>query len=168
MQVDGRRVARGLTGASVVALAALIVALFVAGAHKNAQITNLRRHGIPIEVTVSSCLGALGGSGSNAAGYRCTGTFVLNGKRYRHTIPGGALLSPGTKVQMVTVESDPGLIATVHQAQSEHTSWGPFVLPTVLLLVLTTLVAAVAVRSMRGRRKRQPPRTVSLSQRQPA
>ena len=69
------------------------------------------------------CLGVLGGSGSNAAGYSCRGTFVLDGQRYSDTIPGDTLLAPGTTVRLVTVESDPGLIATIQQVESDHTSW---------------------------------------------
>ena len=149
MEVDSRRVARGLIGVCVVAVAAVTVVLFAAAVHKNVQITTLRQHGVPIEVTVSRCLGELSGSGSNAAGYSCRGTFVLNGQRHSGTIPGNTLLAPGTTVRMVTVESDPGLIATIHQAETGHTSWGVFILPAVLLVILATLVAAIAVRSRR-------------------
>ncbi len=122
--------------------------------HKNDQITSLRQHGFPIEVTVSSCLGVLSGSGSNAAGYSCRGTFVLDGRRYSETIP-GSTLGPGTTLRLVTVKSDPGLIATVHQAESEHTSWGGFILPSVLLVILAALLGRIAVRSRRN------PETVS-------
>jgi hypothetical protein len=155
VEVDSRRTARGLVAACVVALAAVTVVLFAAAVHKNDQITSLRRHGVPIEVTVSRCLGVLSGSGSNAAGYSCRGTFVLHGQRYSATIPGNTLLAPGTTVRMVTVGSDPGLIATIHQAESEHTSRGVFILPAVFLVVLAALVAAIAVRSRRD------PETVS-------
>lgn len=152
MEADSRRVARGLVVACVVVLAVLTVVLFAAAVHRNGQITSLRRHGVPIEVTVSRCLGTLSGSGSNAAGYSCRGSFVLDGRRYSGTIPGHALLAPGTTVRMVTVKSDPGLIATVHQAESEHASWGVFILPAVLLFVLLSLLTAIAIRSRRHRR----------------
>jgi hypothetical protein len=158
VEVDSRRVARGLIGACVVALAAATVVLFAAAVHKNDQITNLRQHGVPIEVTVSRCLGVLSGSGSNAAGYSCRGTFVLDGRRHSETIPGNALLGPGTTLRLVTVKNDPALIATVHQAESEHTSRGVFILPSVLLVILAALVAAIAVRS-----RRQPATVSSLS-----
>jgi hypothetical protein len=168
VEVDGRRVARGLIGASVVALAAVTVVLFAAAAHKNAQITSLRRHGVPIEVTVSSCSGVLGGSGSNAAGYTCRGTFVLDGRRYRETIPGDTLLAPGTTVRMIADESDPALIATIHQVENDHTSWGVFILPIVLLVVLATLVVAFAVRSRTNRRASAPVGTQSTLHPKPA
>jgi hypothetical protein len=155
VEVDSGRVARGLLGACIVAVAAVTAVLFAAGVHRNAQITSLRQQGVPIEVTVTKCLGVLGGSGSNAAGYSCRGTFVLNGKRYTHTIPGDTLLAPGTTVRLVTVESAPGLIATINQAKSDRASWGVFILPTVLLVVLAVLVAAIVVR------RRRDPETVS-------
>jgi hypothetical protein len=150
VEVDSHRLARGLIGACVVALAAVTVLLFAAAVHENAQVASLRRHGVPVAVTVSRCRGVLSGSGSNAAGYSCRGTFALDGKRYSDTIPGDTLLAPGTTLRMVTVESDPGLIATIHQVEGERTSWGVFILPTVLLVVVATLVATIAVRSRRG------------------
>jgi hypothetical protein len=157
VEVDSRRVARGLTGAGVIALAAVTVALFAAAVHKNSQIKSLRQHAVPIEVTVTGCLGVLGGSGSNAAGYSCRGTFVLDGKSHAGTIPGSTLLAPGTTLRMVTVESHPGLIATIHQAESDHTSSAVFILPAVLLVILATLVvAAIAVRSRRDREAASP------------
>jgi hypothetical protein len=149
VEVDARRAARGLMGAGVVLLAAVTITLFAAGVHKNAQITSLRQNGVLIEVTVTKCLGALGGSGSNAAGYSCRGTFILNGKRYTHTIPGDTLLAPGTAVGLVTVKSDPGLIATTNQVESDHTSWRVFTLPIVLLVVLAAFIVAILVRSRR-------------------
>jgi hypothetical protein len=147
--VDSRRVALGLLAAGVVALAAATVVLFAAAVHKNDQITSLRQHGIPVEVTVTRCLGILGGSGSNAAGYSCRGAFALDGHRHLVTIPGQELLAPGATVQLVTVKSDPGLVATIQQVETERTSWVGFILPTVLLVVLAILVAATALRSRR-------------------
>ncbi len=52
---------------------------------------------------------------------------------------------------MVTAKSDPGLLETFHQVESEHATWRVFILPTVLLVVLTALVAAIAVRRRRDR-----------------
>jgi hypothetical protein len=150
---DSRRVARGLSVASVVALAGATAVLFSAGVNKNAQITSLHEHGVPIEVTVSGCLGALSGSGSNAAGFSCRGTYTLDGQRYSGRIPGNTLLAPGTTVRMVTLEGHPGLIATIHEAQSERPSSGVFILPAVLLSILAILVAAIAVRGRTNRRR---------------
>jgi hypothetical protein len=151
VEVDGHRVARGLGGACVVALVALAAVLFGAGAHKNAQITSLRHHGVPVEVTVTKCVGLLGGSGSNSAGHTCRGSFVLDERRYSVTIPGSTLRAPGTKVRVVAAENDPGLIATVHQLENEHTSWKVFVLPTVLLVMLAAFLGLFATLRRRDR-----------------
>ena len=108
VDVDVRRAGRVLVGAVLGALAVLAVVLFVAGAQKNAQITSLRSHGVPVTVTVTGCTGLLGGSGSNAAGYACRGTFSVAGHRYDEAIPGDTLYPPGTPLAAVTVPGDPG------------------------------------------------------------
>ena len=69
-------------------LAVLVVVFTVAGVHKNSQINRLRHDGVPVTVTVTNCLGLMGGSGSNAAGYSCTGTFTIDGTRYTESLPG--------------------------------------------------------------------------------
>jgi hypothetical protein len=94
-------------------------------------------------------LGSLGGSGSNAAGYTCLGRFVLDGHRHLVTIPGQSLLAPGSTVRLVTVRSNPRLVASIDQMKTEHTTWVGFILPTVLLVVLAALVAAIGLRSRR-------------------
>ena len=124
----------------------MIVILFVAGANKNGEITKLKNEGVVVTVTVRECTGQLGGSGSNAAAYRCVGTFTLGGRWHSDTIPGGTFRPSGSTVRLVTTKGDPGLIATVEQVQSEHTSWRVFALPSMLLVGLIAVVAIVAVR----------------------
>jgi len=146
VEVDSRRVVAALGYASVVALAAVVVTLFAVGAHANAQIGALRLHGVRVEVKVSKCVGLLGGSGSNGAGYSCSGTFALDGRSYGVRIPGNILRPPGSTVNLVAAEDDPGLVATVQQLKTEHASWKEFVLPSALLAVLGALVTVLAVR----------------------
>lgn len=114
------------------ALAASTIALFVAGAHRNAQVARLRQDGVPVQVTVTSCLGQLGGSGSNAAGYTCSGSFVLDGRRYDETIPGLTLRPVGTTFRALAVPGDPALMAPVSQVAVERPSDKVYVLPAVL------------------------------------
>lgn len=149
VEVDPRLAARVVVALCVVALAVVAVFLSVAGVDKNAEITGLRQQGTPVEVTVTRCFGLLGGSGSNGAGNRCIGTFVLDGTLYHGTIPGNALWAPGTTIRLVTIKSDPGLLASDHQLASEHASWRVFILPTVLVVVATALVIAIIVRRQR-------------------
>ncbi len=152
-EIDDRRVRVVLTITCTGALAVLAASLFVAGARKNAQITGLHRHGVPVVVTVTSCMGLLGGSGSNAAGYTCRGSFALHGHRYLDTIPGSRERPPGTTLHAVTLGSDPGLLTTTSQLASDRASAGVFLLPTVLVLVLVVAV----VLALRHSRRRSPP-----------
>jgi hypothetical protein len=146
VEVDGRLVGRILAGILLVSLAVMVAVMFVAGAQKNAQIDGLRQHGVAVEVTVTRCMGLLGGSGSNAAGYVCSGTFTLDGRRFHGTIPGNTIRDPGTQVRAVTIASDPGLLSTVSGVKTEHASWRVFVLPSALLVVLALLVGAFVLR----------------------
>jgi len=100
---------------------------------------------------VSKCRGLLGGSGSSAAGFSCSGTFVLDGHSYGVTIPGNILRAPGTTVRLIAAEGDPGLVATARQLKTEHASWKVFVLPSALLAVLAALVTALVVRRRKSR-----------------
>jgi hypothetical protein len=154
VDVDSRQVVRAAVGLCLVALAVVVVVLLVAGANKNAQINRLRQHGVPVEVTVTTCLGQLGGSGSNAAGYQCRGSFTIDGRHYNQIIPGSALLPLGTTVRGVIDPSDPALISTVAEVDSERASWRVFLLPIALAVVLALLVVAVVIRMGRSRRTR--------------
>jgi hypothetical protein len=144
--VDARVVGRVVLGVCVVGLAVLAVVLFVAGAHKNAQINGLKQHGVPVTDTVSACSGLLGGSGSNAAGYRCWGTFTIDGHSYSEDIPGNVLRAPGSKIQVIADPEVPGLMTTPSVLAGEHASSGVFILPAVLVAILVVLVGALALR----------------------
>ena len=152
VDVDVRRVGRVLAGLCLLALAVLVFVLFIAGAQKNAQITRLHQHGVAVEVTVSSCIGLMGGSGSNIAGYSCRGTFTAGGHLYNDAIPGNTLYRPGARLAAITASGDPGLLSTPRALAAEHASWRVFILPTILLVVLVLLVAAVVLRRRRSLR----------------
>jgi hypothetical protein len=143
VNADARRVGIVVVALCLVALAAVTVGLFVAGASKNSQITSLRSHGVPVEVTVTKCLGLLGGSGSNGAGYACRGTFTVDGHRYNEAIPGDTFLPPGAAVHGVIVPGNPPLFSTAGAVATERASWKVFILPTVLLIVLLLLVGII-------------------------
>jgi hypothetical protein len=146
---DSRRILRAVGAAGLVVMVVLVTVLFVSGVRKNAQIDALRQRGVPVAFTVSGCTGLLGGSGSNAAGYTCRGTFVLDGRRYRERIPGDTLYRPGTTLSAVTVPGDPALLATTTALASERASARVFILPTVLLVATTATAGAVVVRTRR-------------------
>jgi hypothetical protein len=144
--VDARVVGGVVVATLLVGLAVASVALFIVGAHRNAQITGLQQHGVPVEDTVSACTGLLGGSGSNPVGYRCWGSFSVDGRRYAEDIPGTALRASGSKIQAIADPDDPGLVSTPSVLASEHASDGVFILPTVLLAVLVGTVVVLLLR----------------------
>ena len=135
----------------LLAMAASAIALFVAGVDKNAQITELHSRGIAVEVRIIGCVGQLGGSGSNAAGYACTGSYVVDGRRYVASIPGDTLREPGTSVRAVSVASDPQLISTAAIVAGERASSRVFIAP----IVLSALVALALFGFALGRARRR-------------
>lgn len=143
VEADLRRVGRVAVALCLVALAVVVVVFYVAGSSKNERIDELRAHGVPVTITVTGCLGLLGGSGSNGAGYACNGTYEFGGTRYGEGIPGNVLLEPGTKLAGVVVPGDPHLATTAAALAGEHASWRVFILPTTLLVVLLALGATV-------------------------
>lgn len=123
------------------------------GAHQNAQITALKTDGVQVVETVSSCLGQLGGSGSNAAGYSCTGTLTLHGRLYHDPVPGNSLYAPGTKIRIVVDSADPGLVSSVSSVKNEDASPDVFILPSTLLAVLLAIGALIGLRFRSSRRQ---------------
>jgi hypothetical protein len=151
VDVDPRRAGRAVLAVCLAALAVVAVVLVVAGAEKNDQDTDLHAHGVPVAVTVTGCTGLLGGSGSNAAGYACKGTYVLDGHRYEQSIPGTAILRPGAVVRGVIAPDDPYLLSTPGMLAGQTASWKVFIAPAVLFLVL--VLASVALLLRRRRRR---------------
>ncbi len=147
VEVDVRRVTRVAVGVALVGLAVAAVVLLVAGYQKNSQIDSLRAHGVPVELTVTHCLGLMGGSGSNLAGYDCSGTYTVGGHVFTEDIPGNTLHAPGTTVRGLIVPGDPALFSTPATVDSEHASWTVYLVPAVLLALLAVLLALVAVRT---------------------
>ena len=152
VDVDFRRVGRVIVVGCLAGLTVLVVILFVAAFHNNQQKTELRTQGVPVVVTVTGCQGLLGGSGSNAVGYTCRGSFTLDGRRYNEVLPGSTFHAPGAQIRALAVPSDPGLVAPVAAAEADQASDGVYVLPSVLLVVLVALVIGLLViRRRRGR-----------------
>jgi hypothetical protein len=146
VDVDIRRTGRVVVGICLVTLVVLAVVFLVAGLHTNGQINRLRHEGVPVRVTVTHCSGLIGGTGSQNAGYVCTGTYVVNGTRYLQTIPGTKLFyAIGSTFQGVVVPSDPKLLSTPAQVAAQHASASVFVLPAVLILLAAAWVAALLV-----------------------
>jgi hypothetical protein len=155
VDVDVRRAGQAVLGVCMAALAITFVILLVAGIQKNDQITSLRQHGIPVRITVSGCVGLMGGSGSNLAGYACSGTYTVNGHQYHEDIPGTDLHLPGSTMPGVTVPGDPRLLSTPATVAGEHASWRVFIAPGIILAALA-LLTGVVIRSRRHRGVSEP------------
>ncbi|MHB8340895.1 MAG: hypothetical protein ACYDB7_06930, partial [Mycobacteriales bacterium] len=110
---DARRVRTVLLGLGVAGLALLVIALYVAGAHRNAQVAGLRRNGIVVEASLSHCFGLMGGSGSNLVGYQCRATYPVDGRRYSAAVTGSSPLPPGPTMRVVADRADPQLLSTL-------------------------------------------------------
>jgi hypothetical protein len=142
----------------LVTLAVTAIVLAAAGIHSNDQINRLHTQGQPVTVTVTGCMGLLGGSGSNAAGYSCRGTYQLAGRVYREPLPGSTFYRPGTKVASIAVPGDPALVSPVGIVNSQQVSNGVFVVPVVLGVIVLALIAVLLLRSRPRRRASTSPR----------
>ena len=146
VNVDPRRARQVVVTVCLVALAVTGLVLLIAGIQNNSQINSLRHDGVPVTVTVDRCLGLMGGTGQNSAGYSCTGTYSLGGTQYRQAIPGIAFHAPGSTVQGIAVQDDPKLLTTPDQLARQHASWIPFIIPGLLLLIVIVALAVLLVR----------------------
>lgn len=133
------------------ALAVVAVVLLVAGVKKNDQVSSLHDHGIPVSVTVTGCMGLLGGSGSNPAGYACKGTYTFDGRHYVRSIPGTALRHPGTVIDGVIVADDPGLLSTPGAVAGQRSSDSVYIAPAILFVAFLAILGWVLFAYRRGR-----------------
>jgi hypothetical protein len=151
VSVDGRRVGQVAVGTVLVTLLVLTIVFTVVGIHTNQQNDRLHNDGVPVTFTVAGCLGLLGGSGSNAAGYSCHGTYTLDDKTYSELLPGDSFHRPGSTVAAIAVPGDPALVSPASIVATEHSSASVFVLPIICFVVLLALGALV----LRLRRRRR-------------
>jgi hypothetical protein len=151
VQVDGKRVGQVAIGIVLATLAILAVVFTVVGLHTNQQDDRLHNDGVPVTFTVTGCMGLLGGSGSNAAGYSCRGTYTLDSHTYSEPLPGFTFHQPGSTVAAVAVPGDPALVSPASIVATEHSSAAAYVLPVILWFLLLLLVVLLLV--LRQRRK---------------
>ncbi len=151
VRADGRRVGRIAVFALVAVVVATAVVLAVAGSQKNAQISALRRNGVPVEVTVTACRGQLGGSGSNPVGYSCVGSYRFGGRTYSESIPGGSLLPPGRVIRGIVTPGDPALFSTPAMLAAERPSWRVYLAPVLLVGAALAMVGGIVLRVRRTR-----------------
>jgi hypothetical protein len=149
VQFDARRLLQIFLGVALSTLAVLVVVFTIAGVHSNDQIDRLHSQGQRVTVTVTGCLGLLGGSGSNAAGYSCRGAYTLGGHSHVEPLPGSTFYRPGTRIPALAVPDDPALVSPLAVVNAQQSSASVFILPAVLAAVLIALVALIVWRLRR-------------------
>ncbi len=150
VSVDSRKAVRVLVVLGLVTLGVLAIVFFIGGAHRNAQVTRLKQHGVPVVMTVTDCIGVASGSGSTPASFTCRGNFVLSGHRYNEIIGGTTALFPsGAEIKAVTVPGDPALIATASSVARERSSSSVYIVPIVLTVLFVVSLLAVVIRLRR-------------------
>lgn len=139
----GRRLWSVIAVLGLFAFAIALVVSFISATNDNARISRMRDHGIPVVVTVRTCIGNLGGSGSNAANYTCAGIYVVRATTYHEVI--GAMstfAAPGTRVHAVADPSRPSTVELAPAVASSAPSSGAYVVPGLLALAFLVLLAA--------------------------
>ena len=138
---------------SLVGLALLALVLTVGVIRNDAQQTRLRHGGIPVTVTVVGCLGQLGGSGTNAAGYTCTGSYSVDWTRYQVPIGGvTTFYATGSKLDGVVDPNEHSSVYTASSVAKMHASWTQWIGPVLLGVAFLVLLVLVLVRSRRATR----------------
>lgn len=134
----------------LVLVAVAILVSFLSVRNDNARLERMRANGIPVTVTVLNCVGNIGGSGSNAAGYTCHGRYRLDGTTYHEII--GAMTTFWTSGSEVKGVVDPSQHSTVMQAsalESRRTSPKSYLVDE----LLTAVFLALAVAFLRSTRR---------------
>jgi cobalamin biosynthesis Mg chelatase CobN len=165
--VDTRGLFRVLLGCVIVALAAFVVVLTIAAAHQNSRIHNLQHRGVPVDVTVTRCLGILSGTGVTVTSFQCSGSYVLAGRSYNAVIGGSSTNhAAGDVVKAIADPKHPTSLSTPSSLANSHSSWRPFIGAGILFLVLVLLIAAAVWWSRRKSAQRpsvDAPMTISTT-----
>jgi hypothetical protein len=139
--VDTRWLFRILAGLAIVVLAALVAVVTIQAADKNSRTDNLRHRGVPVDVTVTDCLGVLSGTGVTVAYFQCSGSFVLDGHSY-HAVIGGSSVNhhAGDVVQAVADPKHPTSVSLASSLVNARSSWRAFIGPAILFVLFVLLV----------------------------
>jgi hypothetical protein len=153
VQLDARRVVRVAVTLCLIGLAVLVVVLSLAAVHENARSSTLLRRGVPVEVTVTGCIGLASGTGITVYAYTCRGTFVLDGRSYNDVIGGlSDAHTAGDKVRGVTDPRSPNTLSSAAAVARTQTPWRAFIAPAIVLLLLVVSAALIAWRYRRTQR----------------
>jgi hypothetical protein len=155
--VDPRRLFRVVVGLAIAVVAVLVVVLAIQAVHKNSRIDGLQRRGVPVDVTVTNCLGILSGTGITVTSFQCSGSFTLAGRSYNALIAGSsANHQAGDVVKAVADPKHPTSVSLASSLVNAHSSWRAFIGAGVLFVLLLLLIAGVWWWSQRNSAQRSP------------
>src|SRR5581483_2382655 len=142
-----------LTRIVVLALAAILVAAAIVTAVSQAESiardTNLRTKGVPVLVTVDSCVGIGAGVGQAVNYFTCRGSFTQGGQTYTETIGGNrGSLVPGSHLEAFAVPGDPKSLSTTN-IRVKDSSWSSYLAAILLAASAAVLLLGLLVWSRR-------------------
>ena len=88
VDVNTGRLLRFLVVLCVLVLIALTVATAVSAANQNSRAAKLQSQGVPVDVTVTGCVGIDSGIAQAIQYYQCRGAYSVDGQRYNEVIGG--------------------------------------------------------------------------------
>ncbi len=139
----------------MVVLVGLVVALTISTVYHNDRQAKLQRKGVPVQVTVSGCVGVSSGIGQAIVSYTCRGSYSLDGRTYTEVIGGSsALHHAGDKLDGVALRDDPGSLSTTSAVADKKTS---YLTPIVLGLAAVGLALGLVFWPRRSRDIPSPP-----------
>jgi cobalamin biosynthesis Mg chelatase CobN len=138
----GRRFWLRAATVGLVIFAVAIALSFASTLNDHARLDRMKSNGVPVSVTISNCVGNMGGSGSNVAGYVCRGTYTLGGAKYNEIISSmTTFASPGSHVRAIADPSQHGYVALASAIKNATSSAAAFVVLIILAVVFVVLVA---------------------------
>lgn len=147
MPVSPRRIAWVLAGLGVATLVFLVIVLTLSAMGDQSRASRLRRVGLPVEATVTRCVGHASGTGITTIGYTCRAAFTLADVRHEAVLAGSSVLrAPGDVVAAVVDPRDPSVAATAQSVARSRRSWTVLIAPASLFAALLGIVAIGARR----------------------
>jgi hypothetical protein len=152
--LDRRHAARVVVAFSFVVLVGLTAVLTVEAVERSSRVSALRRHGVPVVVTVTGCRGMASGTGITVSGYRCAGVFPLGAHRYAEVIGGNTdLYAVGRTIRAIADPGDPANVSTVRAVETARSWWEEFLIPAIPLALLIVAVFSLRWRALSTRRQ---------------
>lgn len=147
MPVSPRRIAWVVAGLGVATLVFLVIVLTVSAIEAQSRTSRLRRAGVPVEATVTRCVGQASGTGITTIGYTCRAAFTLADVRHEAVLAGSSVLrAPGEVVAALVDPRDPSVAVTAQSVAHSKASWTAFIAPVSLFAALLGIVVIGARR----------------------